>query len=240
MISLIAFICINLFTYCDSYRLPQRKSSVRYLETNSWQINLGSIEIMLDPVLYAPLDFGIPALYSGKKRQIDGMKELQRFCRTADYCLLSQGLDDHAHTPTLTALSKLKPTMVYIAPPSALSVLTKCGVNQGFINIIKPGESIQLKKGTDVLDITATTGALVGPPWQDPENGYILKLKSGPSIYYEPHCMYNEGELARYQADYVITPVVAQELPFFTLVAGRDKSIRLAELLKAKAIIPMV
>ena len=45
--------------------------------------------------------------------------------------------------------------------------------------------------------------------------------------------------VSRYQADYVISPVVSQELPFFTLVSGGDKAIQLASLLQAKCIIPM-
>jgi L-ascorbate metabolism protein UlaG (beta-lactamase superfamily) len=78
----------------------------------------------------------------------------------------------------------------------------------------------------------------VGPPWQQSENGYILK-NSEISVYYEPHCMYNETELKDFQVDVIITPVVEQQLPYFTLVAGGEKAINLAKILKARYIIPM-
>ena len=69
-------------------------------------------------------------------------------------------------------------------------------------------------------------GALLGPPWQQKENGYIIRptiisKKVFKSIYYEPHCMNDPEELANYEVDIVITPIVSQELPAFTLVAGR-------------------
>lgn len=213
---------------------------VRYLETNSWSVTVNNdIEIAIDPVLAAPLDFGIPLLYTGKKRYIDGQKELQRMVETTDYVLLSQGLDDHAHAPTLKQLAKLRPDMSYIAPPSALAVLEACGISPGCVTTLVPGRAIDLTKKSKRVTITATKGALVGPPWQATENGYIIRPEIGASFYYEPHCMYDEEELARYKVDYVITPIVAQELPFFTLVAGGQKAVRLAQVLKAKAIVPM-
>jgi hypothetical protein len=51
--------------------------------------------------------------------------------------------------------------------------------------------------------------------------------------------MFDELELAQYKVDVVITPVVSQELPKFTLVAGGEKALRLASLLSAKFIVPM-
>jgi L-ascorbate metabolism protein UlaG (beta-lactamase superfamily) len=102
-----------------------------------------------------------------------------------------------------------------------------------------PGRSIELTKMNKKVTITATKGALVGPPWQATENGYIIRPDIGASFYYEPHCMYDEQELAQYTVDYVISPIVSQELPFFTLVAGGEKAKKLAQILKAKAIIPM-
>jgi len=92
--------------------------------------------------------------------------------------------------------------------------------------------------------LVTTNGALLGPPWAQKENGYIIRpastsKKSFPSIYYEPHCMYDKQELSQYQADVVITPVVSQELPAFTLVAGGEKALDLAKVLKAKYVVPM-
>ena len=72
------------------------------------------------------------------------------------------------------------------------------------------------------IELTATSGALLGPPWQEKENGYLIrpytphksssgnniviskKDKYDPSkyeVYYEPHCMFDEQELSQYSAD---------------------------------------
>ena len=56
-----------------------------------------------------------------------------------DFVLISQGYDDHAHGPTLTKLSGCVPSMKYICPPSAKSILTSCGIREQFITIIRPG-----------------------------------------------------------------------------------------------------
>ena len=40
------------------------------------------------------------------------------------------------------------------------------------------------------LRVRATSGALVGPPWQRRENGYLIQPRpphAGPSVYLEPH-----------------------------------------------------
>ena len=53
------------------------------------------------------------------------------------------------------------------------------------------------------MTVTATTGDTLGPPWQAPENGYLLRWgeeggKEGGqqyrSLYYEPHCRYKVEE----------------------------------------------
>lgn len=54
------------------------------------------------------------------------------------------------------------------------------------------------------------------------------------SLYYEPHCVYNMESLKNERADIVITPVIKQLLPKFTLVSGQEDAVQLAKLLKAK------
>ena len=221
---------------------------VRYLETNTWHFKFNSLEILVDPVLASPLDFGMPLIYTGKPRVVDGLKELQDLSVRCNHVLLSQGLDDHAHTPTLEKLRSLRPSMQYICPQSAASILQRCGVKDSHITVLNPGEStvISTYSVEESIEVLATNGALLGPPWQQKENGYILRnysqrsrLSSLPSIYYEPHCMYNDAEISKYQVDYVITPIIAQLLPSFTLVDGGQKALRLAERLGAKYIVPM-
>jgi len=180
-------------------------------------------------------------LYKGERLTIKGDDELQILSKLTDYVLITQGFDDHAHTPTLKKLATICPNMPYICPPSARGILERCGISSGKITTILPGESTQIKKKNTIIDIVATTGALLGPPWQQKENGYIIKpqAKNIPSLYVEPHCMYDADELSKYSVDYVITPIVSQELPAYTLVDGGKKALDLAKTLSAKSIIPM-
>ena len=218
-----------------------RQCCLRFLESNSWNICLNDINFYIDPVM-DQLDFGIPTLYAGNKRIVDGNKEISNIAGKSDFILISQGFDDHAHIPTLNRLSRLNSNLSYICPPSARKILTKCGIPANKITALLPGQTHTFVKGKSAIRIRATTGALLGPPWQQKENGYIISSPSSndaPSLYYEPHCMFDEEELKDLQADVVITPVVSQELPAFTLVAGGLKALRLASLLKAKYVVPM-
>lgn len=54
------------------------------------------------------------------------------------------------------------------------------------------------------------------------------------TLYYEPHCVYNKDFLEKEHADIVITPVIKQLLPNFTLVSGQEDAVQLAKLLHAK------
>ena len=54
------------------------------------------------------------------------------------------------------------------------------------------------------------------------------------TLYYEPHCVYNQSFLEKERADIVITPVIKQLLPSFTLVSGQEDAVRLAKMLQAK------
>ena len=230
-------IAINLVT-------SKKGLSVRFLEGNTWLLDICDLKILIDPILTGSLDFGIPWLYRGEKKFIDQDYELKSLAASCDYVLISQGFDDHAHSPTLRQLAKLRPNLPFIIPPSARGTLAACDIPDKCIEVLTHGGKTTLRKGKVCIVLIATSGALLGPPWQQKENGYIIRPsadseKSFPSVYYEPHCMYEERDLRRYSpVDYAITPVVAQELPAFTLVAGGQKALDLARLLKS-TIIPM-
>lgn len=235
-----------------------------FLESNSWEIRTKAIHFLIDPVLDT-LDFGIPWLYSGKKRVLNGPEELSRLVKNhrqsspfelsseyIDFILISQGLDDHAHKPTLTRLQKLLPDLLYIIPPSAEKILLGCGINKKNMIILSHGQSFEKKKLGETLKIIATSGALVGPPWQEKENGYVIQSvndkSSLSSFYYEPHGMFNPEELREYEGKIpiVISPIVSQEIsisdavPSYTLVVGNEQVIDLVEKLKPKYLIPML
>ena len=222
-----------------------------YLEINGWLLTIDGITILIDPILEGDLDFGLPSyIYSASKRTLpsNGLYEL---LPPIDCLLITQGLDDHAHERTLKKLaSKLvvttdndrrPPALSIIAPPSARDTLTKCGFtsnNKNFdINYIRSGDDdvviTKNKNGNkNSIKIKATSGALVGPPWQARENGYIIRStknnndddgkedskKKGrrppppPSVYIEPHVEFNPKELQREKdtVDIVITPISGQ------------------------------
>ena len=219
-------------------------SYARFLEANTFIFQLGDVKIFSDPVM-SQLDFGIPAVYRGNKRFIDENAELEAAAQTSDVVMISQSYDDHAHAPTLKRLAKMRPEMPYLCPPSAKALLISCGIPENMITTLLPGQKHEIAKSDTVVEILATNGALLGPPWQQKENGYVMRSKSPtspfPSIYYEPHCMYDELELKRIgNIDYVIAPVVAQKLPGYILVDGGKKALDLAMLLGAKYFIPML
>ena len=94
------------------------------------------------------------------------------------------------------------PEVQVLAPPSASGVLEKF-LPHSRIVYLRPGESAVVgKKGQKgeegKIRVVATSGDTLGPPWQAPENGYVLQFERSSSgyssLYYEPHCRYEVGE----------------------------------------------
>ncbi|KVH97619.1 hypothetical protein Ccrd_000311 [Cynara cardunculus var. scolymus] len=195
------------FSGTDAFKLT-------YLEGNSWLWEVGGVKILVDPILVGNLDFGIPWLYDASKKYL---KNFQLTDLPEVNCLLiTQSLDDHCHLKTLKPLSQKLPNLKVIATPNAKTLLDPL-----FNNVIylEPGENseIQTSEGSYVK-VRATAGPVLGPPWQRPENGYIVTSpRQKLCLYYEPHCVYNDEIIGKEQADIVITPVIKQLLPSFTL-----------------------
>ncbi|CAA0827985.1 Metallo-hydrolase/oxidoreductase superfamily protein [Striga hermonthica] len=208
-----------------------------YLEGNSWLWEVGGAKILVDPILVGNLDFGIPWLYDAAKKflrnfKLDDLPEL-------DCLLITQSLDDHCHLKTLKPLSKKLSNLSVIATPNAKALLDPLFSN---VTYLEPGQESEIKvnNGCNAVNIRATAGPTLGPPWKRPENGYIVISPKGKlRLYYEPHCVYNDKFLAKERADIVITPVIKQLLPNFTLVSGQEDAVRLAKLLQAKFVVPM-
>ncbi|KAJ3692352.1 hypothetical protein LUZ60_012702 [Juncus effusus] len=207
-----------------------------YLEANGWLWDVGGVKLLVDPILVGNLDFGIPWLFDGAKKvlknfKIDDLPEL-------DCLVITQSLDDHCHIKTLKPLSEKLPNLPVISTPNARSILSPLFNN---VTYLEPGEKSDVaRKDGQQVNICATAGPVLGPPWQRPENGYIVKSDgTGLSLYYEPHCVFNATFLEKYKADVVITPVIKQLLPSFTLVSGQEDAIKLAKILEAKCIVPM-
>ncbi|XP_027153093.1 uncharacterized protein LOC113753192 [Coffea eugenioides] len=207
-----------------------------YLEGNSWLWEVGGVKILVDPILVGNLDFGIPWLYDAAKKvlknfQLDNLPQI-------DCLLITQSLDDHCHLRTLKPLSQKYPGLRVIATPNAKPLLDPLFSN---VTYLEPGEESEIDViNSSPVKLRATAGPVLGPPWQRPENGYLVSSAQGElTLYYEPHCMYNKNFLEQERADIVITPVIKQLLPKFTLVSGQEDAVQLAKLLSARFIVPM-
>nr|KAJ0211431.1 hypothetical protein LSAT_V11C400164340 [Lactuca sativa] len=200
------------FSGIDAFQLT-------YLEGNSWLWEVGGVKILVDPILVGNLDFGIPFLYDASKKYLKNFKLTD--LPEIDCILITQSLDDHCHLKTLIPLSQKLPNLKVI--------------------YLEPGQDskIETNNGSHVK-IRATAGPVLGPPWQRPENGYIVTSPQGQlSLYYEPHCVYDKEIIGKEKADIVITPVIKQLLPSFTLVSGQEDAVCLAKLLHSKFVVPM-
>jgi L-ascorbate metabolism protein UlaG (beta-lactamase superfamily) len=193
-----------------------------WLDSNSWLIELGGKNILLDPWLVGNLSFGdLPWLFLGTKT-VD-----RPIPANIDLILLSQGLPDHAHIPTLEVLDRSIPV---IGSPNAAKVVQKLGYQQ--VTALAPGESYRFAE----IDIKAVPGSPVGPTAI--ENGYILRADD-TSLYYEPHGYHSPTLAQEPEIDIVITPLIDLKLPLLgAVIKGKASALALCELLKPKFIVP--
>ncbi len=204
---------------------------------------------MIDP-LASQLDFGIPWGYRANKKSLTEQATIDLICNAQPtHCLLTMGLDDHTHLPTLEKLRERMPELKYVVAPSCEEKLLNFGMSSDQFTVLDHGESCKLVNGASIL---ATEGALVGPPWQKRENGFLLQLNTenedakGLSIYYEPHGDVVLDNIRSLQADIMVSPVTKQSLPAqvpaegqFTLVYGGDRTLEIADTLGVEAIVPL-
>ena len=175
-----------------------------YLGSNGWLIKFKKTNLIIDPWLTGDLIFP-PGEWFFKgtlENEISIDKDI-------DIILLTQGLPDHCHIPTLSRFRKEIPI---ICPKSANGILEKLGFST--IIIIKPKEKQTLKN----LTFEATAGA----PVPQIENGYIVKDGEGHGFYIEPHG-YLDANIEKQKLDAVITPTKNLELPIVgPFVKGAD------------------
>jgi L-ascorbate metabolism protein UlaG (beta-lactamase superfamily) len=240
---------------------PTGIATLTYLELNGWLLTACGTTILIDPVLEGSLDFGMPGVYNAAKRQLPA-RGLIETLPPLDALLITQGLDDHAHERTLRKLAKRSPDLPVFAPPSARRVVGPLFSNVQFLTSnsrridlpylgLDELPTVRLPAGKERdtatvggLAVRATSGALVGPPWQRRENGYLIQpVESGsaPSLYIEPHVEFDADELATVAGavDAVITPITGQGLPGFELVHGPDASVDLVKRLRPRWVLPM-
>ncbi|MGK7916193.1 MAG: MBL fold metallo-hydrolase, partial [Prochloraceae cyanobacterium] len=144
--------------------------------------------------------------------------------------LLSQGLEDHAHPPTLKQLDRNIPV---VASPTAAKVVTELGYVT--VTALEHQEKFTLK---DTVEIKAVPGSPIGP--QLVENGYIVKnLATGHSLYYEPHGYHSESLKEDAPIDVVITPIITLKLfQFLPFIKGQKNALEACQLLQPQVILP--
>lgn len=196
-----------------------------YLDSNSWLIETAGLRILLDPWLVGPLVFGnLPWLFKGDRPQPRQIPE------NIDLILLSQGLEDHAHPPTLKQLEK---TIPVVGSPGAAKLCRELGYNQ--VTALSHNQSFTL---ANKLQITAFPGSPIGPTTV--ENAYLLKdLETGTSLYYEPHGYHSPTLKELAPIDVVITPIIDLGIPFVgAVIKGSQTALDLVKMVQPQVILP--
>ena len=175
-----------------------------YLGSNGWLIKFKKTNLIIDPWLKGDLIFP-PGEWSFK----GSLEEEISIDKKIEIILLTQGLPDHCHVPTLEMFRKDIPI---ICSKSAVETLKKIGFSS--IKILKPTEKTNLFD----LSFEATAGA----PVPQIENGYIVKDDKDNGFYIEPHGFLDEN-LKKQSLDAVITPTKNLKLPLVgSFVKGAD------------------
>ena len=176
----------------------------KYLGSNGWLIKFEKTNLLIDPWLTGDLVFPPGKWFFKGSLDNDILIE-----EDINIILLTQGLPDHCHIPTLMKFNK---NIDIVCPISAKGILTK--LNFTSIKVLKPSE----KFNQHGLEIEATAGA----PVPQVENGYIVKDLEGRGFYIEPHGYLDEN-LKSQEIDAVITPIMNLELPVVgAFVKGAD------------------
>jgi L-ascorbate metabolism protein UlaG (beta-lactamase superfamily) len=196
-----------------------------WLDSNSWLIEMGGKRVLLDPWLVGSLVFGnLPWLFKGDH------PNPQPIPGDIDLILLSQGLPDHSHVPTLQRLDRNIPV---VASATAAKVVNELGYQQ--VTTLAHGSSFTI---SDSLKIQALPGSLVGPNLV--ENGYLLTdLTNSATLYYEPHGTHTAALKNIAPVDVVITPLTDLEIPLLgSVIKGMKSAVQAIEWLQPQVILP--
>jgi L-ascorbate metabolism protein UlaG (beta-lactamase superfamily) len=198
------------------------KMELTWLDSNSWLIELGGKRILLDPWLVGDLTFGnLTWLFQGRKTKEHPIPE------NIDLILLSQGLPDHAHPPTLAALDRGIPV---VGSGRAAKVVREMGYQQ--VVSLNPGETHDWQG----IKIQAVPGSPVGPG--TPENGYILR-GAETSLYYEPHGYHDPSLKEMGPIEVIITPTINLNIPFIgPVIKGQESAVKVCEMIQPRFLFP--
>ncbi len=196
-----------------------------WLDNNSWLMEISGKRILLDPWLVGSLVFGnLEWLFKGVKSKTYDIGQ------QIDLIVLSQGLEDHAHIPTLEQLDHNIPV---VASPNAAKVVKELGYTD--IHTLDHQETYTLE---DTVQIKALPGSLIGP--QLVENAYIITdLKQQQKLYYEPHGNHCSQLSEEGTVDIILTPVMGVSiLHLLPVLQGQQTTLKLCQTLKPKVILP--
>ncbi|MBD2626941.1 MBL fold metallo-hydrolase [Trichormus variabilis] len=196
-----------------------------WLDSNSWLMEIGRQRILIDPWLVGSLTFGnLDWLFKGSRLQERPIPE------NIDLILLSQGLEDHAHPPTLKQLDR---NIQVVASPNAAKVVEQLGYTQ--VITLAHGEHFTLN---DQVEIKALPGSPIGPTIL--ENAYLLKeLASNLTLYYEPHGYHSPQLKQLAPVDVVITPMIGLGLPVLgPIIKGMNSALEVAKWLQPQLMLP--
>lgn len=201
------------------------------IDMNSWIFYIGGHTILVDPWLVDPLVFyGAPWLFTAYHNT--PLAFTPSTLPPIDLILISQGLDDHCHQPTLEKLDRQIPV---IASPTAAKTVQGLGYTQVLSLTNWQSHSIQ-----DKLKITAVPGAPIQPG--QVENGYVLQdLTTQETLYYEPHLFPKQAGLEQRfeQIDVAIAPVIGQLFPLLgQVVMGPEQALHLTTTLQPRFFVP--
>ena len=196
-----------------------------WLDSNSWLIEMGGQRVLLDPWLVGSLVFGnLPWLFKGDHPKPPTIPA------DIDLILLSQGLPDHAHVPTLDRFDRNIPL---VASAAAAKIANELGYQH--VTTLAHGNNFTLSNS---LKIQALPGSLVGPNLI--ENGYLLTdLTNNATLYYEPHGTHTAALKNIAPVDVVITPLTDLEIPLIgSVIKGMKSAVQAVEWLQPQVILP--
>ena len=191
----------------------------KYLGSNGWLIKFEKTNLLIDPWITGDLVFPPGEWFF--KGSLNSEIHIEE---DIHIILLTQGLPDHCHIPSL---KKFKNNIDIICPKSAKSILEKSGFTS--IKVLKASEKIN----QNGLEIQATAGA----PVPQLENGYIVRNIKRKGFYIEPHGYLDEN-LKSQKIDAVITPTMNLKLPIVgSFVKGADVLPKLIKTFNPKFIL---
>jgi L-ascorbate metabolism protein UlaG (beta-lactamase superfamily) len=200
------------------------------IDLNSWIFHIAGQTILVDPWLVDPLViYGIPWLFTAYHNT--PIAFTPETLPPLDLILISQGLDDHCHKPTLAKLDRRIPV---VASPTAAQVAKSLGYEQ--VTTLSHWQTCVVANS---LEIKGLPGAELQPGQF--ENGYLLSDRiTGVTLYYEPHLSPAEQIKAQIgQVDVAIAPVIGQIFPILGQVfMGPEQTLNLLKALSPRYFLP--